>query len=343
MSKFDHKNNWFFKFNNEDFRASYSFINDLDTEETLISCIVTCTDSSSVDTSSTMIDTVSVSSPEVYFNIKGGEVDNSYQIKFVGISSGGSDFTHYLTLDVYGSITLNANLGDSDANSYVTLKEANRYIRNVRGHSSTWDTLSIEGKKRVLLEACKDLNRFNFINPPFYGNQALPFPNDDHDTITGNCATPLTINSFKNTNFTSDTYGNNKSNTNYWEYGTVHITSATPLHDIRAITTSNVTTDVVTMVEDFSATPTINTKFVAFEPLTKNVKHAQIIQALYILENEGNDSLFTYTSMGANSVKIGDVSVTFKNGAASSRIPMSSEAKKLMSRYFRRHVLVGRA
>ena len=57
-------------------------------------------------------------------------------------------------------------------------------------------------------------------------------------TIVSNVSTPCTITSFKNTNFTSDTYGAKRSNTNYWKYGTVHITSGTPLYDIRAISTS---------------------------------------------------------------------------------------------------------
>ena len=341
--KFDYTNKWIYKYENESFTMDFSFINDLNSGETLSSCTVTCTDSEGNDTTSAMISSVSVTSPKVYFDLAGGSADTTYELKLVGLSSGGNTLTHYITLDVYGSITLNANLGDPNANSYVTLAEANAYVRNKYGHNSKWDELSIEGKKRVLIEACKDISKFNFLRDPYYDNQALPFPDSDHETVSGNCATPITINSFKYSGFTSDTYGALKNNTDFWKYGTVHITAATPLHDIRRIETSNITTDVITVTPDFSATPTTNTSFRAFEPLDKDIKEAQITQALYIIDNTGNDLLYMYKGAGARRVQIGDVSVWFQQDSNLAKMPISLEAKKLISRYIRRTMKVGRA
>lgn len=341
--KFNHENKWMYKYSDEDFSVSYSFTNDLDSGETLSSCTVTCTDSNGFSTTSDMISSSSVSSPNATFTISGGTAGKTYQIKIVGVTSGGADIVHYITLDVYGSTTLNAKLGDTSANSYVTLEEANEYIRDIRGHPNSWDTLSLEGRKRLLIEACKDISKFNFINDKYYDNQALPFPDSNHNTITGDVGTPITKNSFSHADFTSDTYGAEKSNSDYWKYGSVHVIVGTPLRETRMIETSNVTTDVVQMTASFSATLTTNCDFRAFEPLDKNIKRAQVLQALYILDNEGSDTLYSYKAAGVNVVKIGDVRVEFKEGASMTLAPISSEARKLLGRYIRKGVRVGRA
>lgn len=231
-------------------------------------------------------------------------------------------------------MSLNTKLGDASQDSYVSVAEASTYF-STRRETNNWDTLSSTNREVVLKQAARDMEMFSYINDPYYDNQGLHFPNDDHDVITGNCATPVTINSFKNTSFTSDTYGTDKSNTNYWKYGSIHITSATPLHDVRVIDTSNITTDVVVMTEDFTATPTTNTKFIAFEPLHKDIKHAQMEQALYILDNANMDTLQMYKGSGAESVKIGDVTVKFKEGAMSG-MSFSPVARKFLGSWIKR-------
>lgn len=340
--KFDHTTSYFYKFYDEEFDIEFDWTNSLATGQTLNSCVITVTDSDGNDVTSAMTANQSVASPYFIWTIRAGAVNNIYYIKLVGTTNDNRDYVSNITCEVYGGMTLNPNLGDPSCNSYVTLQEANEYIMNVRGHSSIWDTLSSEGKKRALVEACKDIDRYNFVGNKYYDNQSMEFPRNDHDVLTGNCATPITSSSFKNTNFTSDTYGNVRSNTDYWKYGTVHITSATPLYDIRRIETSNVTTDVVTVATSFSATPTANTEFIAFEPLDKRVKDAQCEQALYLLKDSGSGTMQSYKSMGAEYVKIGDTSVKFGEGATS-RIPLSSVARKLLSKWIVKYRRVLRA
>lgn len=343
MAEFSHKNKYVWKYTDESFDIQYSFVNDLGSGDSISTATVTCTDSEGTSTTSAMISGRSVSSPNVIFTLSAGSADTTYEIKITATTSGGKDLTHYITLEVYNTITLNSKLGDPNANSYVTLVEANKYIRNKRNHSDTWDSLSIEGKKRVLIQACYDINRFNFIEGPYYDNQALPFPNTDHDTETGNVATPLSNITIKNSNLSDSTYGGEKSYNDYWQYGTFHVVNATPLNDIRNVATSNFQNDVIHLKNSLSATPTTNTTFRLFTPLDSKVKKAQMEQALFILSVGDSSTIESYKNNGAEEVRIGDVSVRFKKGASLSKSNVSPIAYKLMSYFISRNIKIGRA
>lgn len=342
MAEFTHKNKYAWKYADEAFDIQYNFTNDLATGDSLSTATITCTDSEGVTASLVSSSSVAVSSPSVTFTLSDGVADTTYQVKIVGTTSGGSEIIHYITLEVFDSVTLNTRLGSPSANSYVTLKEANQYIRNKRGHSSTWDSLSIEGKKRVLIQACSDISRFNFTKPPYYDNQALPFPDNEHDTESGSVATPLSNITIKSTKFSSTTYGAGKSYNNYWQYGTLHIITATPLNDIQNVATSNFENDKIHLNVALSATPTTNTTFRLFVPLDSKIKDAQIEQALFILSVGDMSTIESYRNSGAAEVRIGDVDVRFKQGASSAKNNMSSTAYKLMSRWIRKSIKLGR-
>jgi hypothetical protein len=341
--KFDHENKYLWKYRNESFGVKYSFANDLGVNETISSVTATIFNSAGSDTTASMLANTAASTPNMAkFDISDGTSNETYEIKIVGVTSGSNIITHYITCEVFDTASLNTKIGDPGANSYITLKEVNDYIRNVRGHSDKWDTLSIEGKKRLLIEACSDISKFNFVGQKYYDFQSLEFPRDDHDVLSGAVGTPITNTTFKNTGFVSDTYGANRNNTNYWKYGTIHITAATPLRESVNISANNVTTDIITVASAFSTNPTTNTQFIAFEPIYKNVKNAQCEQALYILEKSGGDTLENYKSSGVSRVTIGDVDVTFKDGI-SQKIPISSVSRKLLSGYIKNNKLIGRA
>ena len=336
--KYNHDVSYFKKYDNETISHSETFT--LTGSDTLSSAVVTCIDSLGVDNNS-LIDNISVSSPVVTFDFTGGNANETYQIKITGTTSNSYVYVKYVMCEVYGTITLNANIGDPNANSYVTVSEANTYIRNKYGHNSLWDSLSLEGKKRVLIEATNDIEVYNYIGEKYYDTQALEFPRDDHDVISGDCATPFSINSFSNSNFTSDTYGAEKSYNDYWKYGTVHITVGTPLYDIRSINTSDITTNVITTFTDFSATPTANTDFIAFTPIDKYIKYAQIEQALFILDTKNSTATNKYSGI-ADKVKMDDVEILFKKGASMNK-RVALKAKKMLSRWIEKSIKLRRA
>lgn len=338
--KMTHDIDWFYKYPADVFTIEYDFTNDLSTGDTLNTCTASIYNSENTDKTASMISNTTASSPDVTFDISSGTGGETYSIKVVGVTTNSKKFTHYISCEVFGVLTLNTKLGDINANSYVTVKEANDYIRNKYGHSNDWDTINDEGKKRILIQAADDIEVFNYLGEKYYNAQRLQFPRDDHSVVTGNCATPLGVDTFKNSGLYSTTYG--EMPTDYWKYGTVHITSATPLYEVRNISTSNSSTGAVTLSEDFSASPTANTQFVAFEPLHKEVKDAQCEQSLFIVQNSRIDTIQDYRAMGVRRVEMGDTRLDFSIGAVS-HIAISGKVRKLLGRWIRKSLRVSRA
>ena len=346
MAKFDHENSYFYLLEDESFVVEYDFTNNIASGDSLSSISsITIKDADGTDYSSLAISGDSVSSPDVNFTIQAGNLpsDGIYEISILVLTTNAKYHRGNITCELFEGVTLNEKLADPTANSYVSLAESNEYIRNVRGHPNKWDTLSIEGRKRVLIQACKDIDKYNFIGKKYYDNQTLEFPRDDHDVVTGDVATPITKLSFKNTSLKSDTYGTYKYNNNYWATGTLHITAATPLNDIRQISANNTTTDIVTVATSFSATPTTNTEFIAFEPLDTKIKNAQCEQVLYIIENDGSGTLQNYSSQDVKRVQIGDAEVEFKSGSIGGKRSISPKAKILLSQWFQTFRKIARA
>lgn len=334
--KFDPSIDWFYKYPSDTFGIEYDFTNDLSTGETLSSATASCYEADGTDKTASMVSATTVTSPDLTFDVGSGTAGKIYTIKVVGTTSDSNVFTHYISCEVQGAVTLNTKLGDFNANSYVTVEEANEYILNKYGHVNAWDTLSTDSKKRILIEATREIDRYNFIDDKYYDSQPLSFPRDTHDVKTGACATPLTTSSFKNTGLKSTTY--NTYPQNYWKYGTCHLKDD---NEAAVIASSNVDTGLVHMTTNFTASLTTNTNFVIFAPLNRDIKHAQIEQALYVLDNSRSDTIQMYQSAGARSVKIGDVTVEFKDSSNPSKLSVSSISRKLLGPWIakRRRVL----
>lgn len=193
--KYDPSVTYITKYPNDVKTQSISFLTD--TDATVASVLLTLTNDAGTDLTSSMIASTSLTSPSLSYTVSGGIAEASYTIQIIGYASDGGAYTKYVNLDVFGDVTVNSKLGDSAANSYVTVTQANEFIRNRYGHPNAWDALTLNAKKRVLIESARRLENFNYINNKYYDAQALAFPRSNHEIITGNCATPITLNSFK--------------------------------------------------------------------------------------------------------------------------------------------------
>ena len=342
--KFTHESSWFYKFTGETFDIEYDFTKDLTGGQTLSSCTASVYDSAGTDVTTTLIPSgTSISTPDVTFTIVAGTAGETYEVKVAGVSSTSKIFVHYITCEVYGSLTLNTKIGDISANSYVTLKEANDYIRNKYGRGNTWDSLDSNGKKRILIQAAKDIDSFSFIEEKYYDSQNMEFPRDNHEVVTGNCATyqaestaTLADNqSFKNTSLKSDTYGEIQNN--YWKYATCHLTEAFEIENIA----SSARTGIVHMDNTFTTALTTSIPFKIFAPIDQRIKFSVCEQALYITQNERIDVLQVYKDLGAQRIRIGDTEVEIKAGS-STRIPLAPIARKLLGRFIKVSFKIGR-
>ena len=91
--------------------------------------------------------------------------------------------------------TIAATIKGANANSFVTLDEANNYFATVPD-SSTWDDKTVDQKKRALISATRWIDSFVYYGDRCDDGQALKFPRNNYqvDGVELACSTiPLNI------------------------------------------------------------------------------------------------------------------------------------------------------
>ena len=91
--------------------------------------------------------------------------------------------------------TIDATIKGANANSFVTLDEANNYFATVPD-SSTWDDKTVDQKKRALISATRWIDSFVYYGDRCDDGQALKFPRNNYqvDGVELSCSTiPLNI------------------------------------------------------------------------------------------------------------------------------------------------------
>lgn len=325
--------------------VGFNFVNDIASGDTISTKVVTAEDDEGTSVTSSLILSSSVSSPIVYVVIQNTAAGRTYEVKIVATTTSGRTLTRSVIVDGVGAITLNPNLGDSNANSYVNLREANEYIKNRFYHADQWDNLTFEGRKRVLIQAARDIDSLNYKDEPYYDTQTMAFPRSDHPIHTGTAsianATSLVL---RGTNLYSSTY--NKIPTNHFKHGTVHIKEGNNANQIRYIQSSTATETggygEVTVSSPFNSNVVASDTFLIFEPLDLEIKEAQCEQALYIIENKYY-GYADYQNANIEQVRTGDLSIDFRIMAG--RVPsnLCLKARKMLGRYTRKGIQIGRA
>ena len=86
--------------------------------------------------------------------------------------------------------TINATIKDANANSYVTLTEANTYFETVPD-SSTWTNKTDDQKNRALIAAAREIDNLVFYGDRCDNGQALKFPRNNYevDDVELSCTT----------------------------------------------------------------------------------------------------------------------------------------------------------
>jgi hypothetical protein len=239
-------------------------------------------------------------------------------------------------------MTFNSKLGDSQANSYCSWDYSSLYFTDVR-LSSAWLGLSREDQEGRLMFACQELDVNSFRGSKYYPVQRLQFPRDDHEVLTGTCATPCTATSFFGTNLYSSTY--NLYPTDFFKDGTVHITAGPNKFSCRNVLSSNALTGKIVVDTAFDAVLTATSQFLRCVPLAEDIKKAQCEQAFLTLDTT-LASYKEFKQQGVSQVSIGDVAVNFfsKSGSGPSSVSvLGMYAARYLSRYLRKDLRLGRA
>lgn len=215
-----------------------------------------------------------------------------------------------------------------DANSYISLADANTYFAN-RTDVSDWSALTDDQKEAVLKLAVQQIDSLRFFSTRmiekatyYRREQNLQFPRADHEALSGSVdsATTTTIvdaSLASHINYPDD----------YWNGGAVIITSGTGRGQTALISDFDSATGTVTVSSAFSTTPDSTSQYMLIAKIDNKVKYAQCEQALYLVKGGGERAKLQ--SEGVKSYSIGDLSETFGDGAVGGgqTTPIASEAR----------------
>jgi hypothetical protein len=327
-------------------KFSYDFSTQLGAGETVTSCLASAYNDDGGDVSASIVTATSISNPSAYVTVGNGIADRTYEVKIRATTSAAQVLTAFVAIEYYGSVSLNPKMGVVDANSYVNLKEANSYVKSVYGHSSSWDNLTFEGKKRVLIQAADDLEILNYKGKQYYNSQRMAFPRNNHDTLSGTASiNTATSGTLRGLNLYSAGY--NEMPNKFFQYGTVHITAGNNHTQTRYISSSVASKagmyGEVGLASPFTSNVVASDNYLLFVPMYREVKSAQCEQALFIADNIYY-GYADYTYAGIGYVRTGDLGLSFKNpDSTTPGKKLSLKATKLLGRHTRKTMRYGRA
>jgi len=307
---------------------------------------VVAKDDEGTNVTATIIQSSGVSGNVAYAIVTALTANRTYELEFEVTTANARILTRLVSVDAVGDVGYNPKMGDIGANTYVTLREANEYIKNNFYHPDQWDNLTMEGRKRVLVQAAKDIDTFNYIDKPFYDSQTLAFPRSDHETHTGTAsANTATTGTLRGLNLFSSTY--NDIPDDYFKNGTVHIRAGNNFRQVRHISSSTASKaggyGEIVLSSPFSSNVTASDQYVIFKPMHQEIKDAQCEQAIYIIAEEFY-KYADYMHAGIGYMRTGDLGVSFKDSSAG--VPTSKvcvKARRLLGRFMRKSIKIGRA
>jgi hypothetical protein len=326
--------------------VGFDITNDIASTDSASSVVVVVKDDEGTTVTTTVVSATGVSGNIAYAIIHSLTANRTYELEFEITTAAARVLTRFVTIDATGGVPYNPKLGDSEANTYVTLREANEYIKNSFYHPDQWDNLTLEGRKRVLIQAAKDIDAFNYRDKPYYDSQALAFPRSDHETYTGTASiNTATTGTLRALNLYSSSY--NEIPDNYFKTGTVHIKAGNNYRQVRVISSSTASKaggfGEVTLSSPFDSNVVASDQYIVFKPIYQEIKDAQCEQAIYIIAEEFY-KYADYVHAGIGYVRTGDLGISFKDpqkGVPDSKVCVKS--RRLLGRFMRKTLMIGRA
>lgn len=230
---------------------------------------------------------------------------------------------------------INAVPTHPDANSYLTLVEANALIGNRPGVDA-WTELTDDQKERLLVDATLNIDSYRFFNRPLYeyprdyrNSQALKFPQQGCRMANGKPST-------QGTNFFTDTNLANKSDMpdDYWNGGAVIITLGGGKGKTYQIADFIAEHGHITIFGNFDPAIDSSSYYRLVPKIPSDVKMATIEQALFLIGGGADRAMAR--SQGVEEYQIGDLRERFGSGGGSAsfdQLPFSPIAKTYLRKY----------
>lgn len=228
------------------------------------------------------------------------------------------------------AVVFNAIAAHPQANSYISLAEANQYFEN-RDNSSAWTAAGDDQKQQVLIEATRRIDSESFRSEKLYQWQGLEFPrfggiNARSFSTSADSATSNTLVSSNITDVIS-------MPDDYWNYGSVFFYSKGQdnymgIYEIADFVAS---TGTVTTTNNFNTVPSAGDNFKLIREVPREIKWATCETALAVIEDAINEP----ADPNVKRQQLGDESVEyFDKGSVGVTIP--AIANQMIAPYIRR-------
>ena len=186
---------------------------------------------------------------------------------------------------------INSVYGHWEANSYVSLAEADDYFAR-HPEQATWDYQAEASKEGALIHATRWLDHVPdfVVGARLFSEapraQALRHPTEAADVISGT-ATGGALAYLSDTSLANpESYRSNE-----FKYGSIEITGGTGIYSRTTITLFNVTTGVVSVVPNFDDLIDATSDYSIVYPLAADLKNAVCELALYITKGNFDQAL----------------------------------------------------
>lgn len=229
---------------------------------------------------------------------------------------------------------LNAIPTHPEANSYLSLTEANALMENRSSMLSEWSALTDAQKEKALVIATRQIDTLRFFHDPIYrtpqdyrNKQALKFPRTNTRQYSGKVDSV-------STNYFIDADLANRQDLpdDFYNGGAVIIYSGTGKGKTYGVLDFEMATGKVIIDGTFDPALDTTSWYRLIEAVPVEVKYACLEQALYLLNGGGERAKLQ--AEGVESYSIGDLSESFggTNVMGGYNLPISTEARGYLSR-----------
>lgn len=219
-------------------------------------------------------------------------------------------------------MALNTIPADKDADSYISIAEADTYFSDFYYGDTVWTAATTALKEQALKMATKIIDRFRFFHEKFDDEQRLAHPRSNIETAAS------TASSGDTTHLTASIFANLiQYPDDYWNYGCIKIIYGTNRFEKRQIKDFIRSTGQFETLTAFSSAIDSTSQFQAIKEIPRPIKHAQAEIALWIIKGDNKGSRAALQAEGVKSFSVGGLSETFEGGKD---IPIPQEAQNLL-------------
>jgi len=211
-----------------------------------------------------------------------------------------------------------------DADSYISLTEADAYVTNNSFSPGAWSTATNANKELALRAATKTIDKLRIKSSFLYSTQQLKFPQKTAEQLSGTGGFTTTV--------ITDTANLQKKQEypeDWWKYGAVRNTTETStaywqLSEVSASSFANGTVTFATMTGVSSSD-----EWTLIGKVPDDIRWATVEVAMWILDGKNVQA----NTAGVKSEKIGDYAVTYNSGSSYNFVDLPESARDYLMSY----------